>query len=128
MKTIILTAALLISATAGASGLPSGMDAIVAAPSQLDDGYVYQAANGNKPDWMPESIKTDGQRTYLRFHPGVLKPYNSPSLLDVSKPSETSVWQISINGGLMVVDAVVEKAMLLGPGGHERVLIEHRPR
>ncbi|MCT9827403.1 TrbG/VirB9 family P-type conjugative transfer protein [Pseudomonas veronii] len=155
------------------------------AGSQLDYGYVYQSDSGVKPLWMPESIATDGSKTfvrfpkdvlkplsssalvalfnseqarqwvysiqgdlivvdgvlenfphpegmvdslvkgdktYLRFRPGMLRQFDTPSLVK----NGTGTWRYSIQGDLMVVNEVLQDAILIGPDGHERVFIKHQ--
>ncbi|MFL6970074.1 hypothetical protein ACJ6X8_27980 [Pseudomonas alvandae] len=153
--------------------------------ARLDYGYVYKSDSGIKPLWMPESIATDGNRTYvrfpkdvlkplsssalvtlfnsetarqwvytikgdlievdgalenfpspegmtdrltvgnktfLRFRPGVLRQFDTPSLVK----NGTGTWRYSIQGDLMVVNEVLQDAILISPDGHERVFIKHQ--
>lgn len=92
--------------------------------NQLDADYFFKVSSGVQPEWMPESVKTDGNKTYLLFPPGSLKLERVPYLMDVSNPLKPSGWQFSINGDRMVIYAVVEKAILTSPDGHGQVRIE----
>lgn len=108
-----------------------------AAATNYDYDYDYWTDGGNKPAWMPTSIKTDGHKTYIKFP--------DASLLAAPKPGETDrvpVLQVlQPNGGdpaVMVnyrvigdqyeVDAVIEKAVIFGPTRdvNDRVLILHK--
>lgn len=158
---------------------------LAVAGNQLDYGYVYKSDSGVKPLWMPESIATDGSKTFVRFPKDVLKPLSSTALVamfnseqarqwvytiqgdlivvdgvleDFPRPegmvdrllkggktylrfrpgmlrqfetpslvkNGTGSWRYSIQGDLMVVNEVLQDAILIGPDGHERVFIKHQ--
>jgi type IV secretory pathway VirB9-like protein len=106
------------------------------AATQFD--YDYWTNSAAKPAWMPKSIKSDGQKTYIQFPDANLlappKPGEvslAPSLV-VLKPTtqgDTAVYRYKVVGDRYEVMGVIEKAVLIGPSGdeHDRVLIQHGP-
>lgn len=105
------------------------------AATQCD--YDYWTDSGVKPAWMPKSIKSDGQRTYIQFPDAELlappKPGEAslaPSLVVLkTAQGETSTYRYKVVGDHYEVIGVIEKAVLIGPSGdeHDRVLIMHGP-
>lgn len=99
--------------------------------------YEYWTDSAAKPAWMPKSIKSDGQKTYIQFPDADLlappKPgevSRAPSLVVMkTAQGETSTYRYSVVGDRYEVIGVIEKAVLIGPSGDEndRVLILHGP-
>lgn len=86
----------------------TAMANLALAGTQLDYGYVYKSDSGVKPAWMPESIATDGSKTFVRFPKDVLKPLSSSALATLFNFEEARKWVYSIQGDLIVVDGVLE--------------------
>lgn len=107
----------------------------VSAATQYD--YDYWTDSAAKPAWMPKSIKSDGQKTYIQFPDADLlaapKPgeaSRAPSLVVMkTAQGDTNTYHYSVVGDRFEVDGVIEKAVLIGPSGDEndRVLILHGP-
>ncbi|WP_356948757.1 TrbG/VirB9 family P-type conjugative transfer protein [Pseudomonas mosselii] len=105
------------------------------AAAQFD--YDYWTNSAAKPAWMPKSIKSDGQKTYIQFPDADLlvpaKPgevSRAPSLVVIkTAQGDTSIHRYSVVGDRYEVKGVVEKAVLIGPSGDEndRVWIQHGP-
>lgn len=99
--------------------------------------YDYWTDSAAKPAWMPTSIKSDGQKTYIQFPDADLlavpKPgeaSRAPSLVVMKTANgNTNTWRYFVVGDRIEVNGVIEKAVLIGPSGdaNDRVLILHGP-
>lgn len=102
---------------------------IAAAGPQFDHDYFFRSDSNIKPAWMPEVVKSDGQKTYIEFPKDLLAPpkpgesNKAPSLV----PIGSDVVRYRVIGDRFEVDSVIEKAMLVGPtGSNDRVWIYHK--
>ncbi|MCS3469954.1 type IV secretory pathway VirB9-like protein [Pseudomonas sp. JUb42] len=105
------------------------------ATTQYD--YDYWTVGAAKPAWMPKSIKSDDQKTYIQFPGANLlaapKPgeaSRAPSLVIMkTAQGDTNPCSYSVVDDRYEVNCVIEKAVLIGAIGDEnaRVLVLHRP-
>ena len=99
--------------------------------------YDYWTDSAAKPAWMPKSVKSDGQKTYIQFPDADLlappKPGEvslAPSLVVLrTAEGDTSTHRYNVVGDRYEVIGVIEKAVLIGPSGddNDRVLIQRGP-
>lgn len=131
--------------TRGAGGIPVIDGAALeqarkAAESQnAADGsdYDYWTDSGAKPAWMPTGIKSNGGKTYIQFSDAKLlaapkqgETSKAPALFVMpTKPGDPDTVRYRVVGDQYEVDSVIEKAVLVGPGGsaNNKVLILHKP-
>lgn len=119
MKMIIIALAMTLS---------TGM----ATAAQFD--YDYWTDSAAKPDWMPKSIKSDGKKTYIQFpdktllaSPAPGETSRAPALIVLKAAQGDTDSRYNIVDDRYEVDAVIEKAVLIGASGdaNDRVLILH---
>lgn len=92
-------------ATAAQETVPAQMDA-----SRLDAGYRV-SHRGRRPAWTPSAVMTDGIRTFIAFPPQVASS-EAPALFVIAPNGEAQMVNYRQQGGLFVVDRVVEIAEL----------------
>ncbi len=124
---------------AGTSRKPAGVDEPVAEPppSAPTPTLLPEAAAGlegsyrikapvRPPAWTPRAVLTDGVRTYLVFPPG-LAASEAPALLAIGAGGERQLVNYRQQGGLWVVDRVLDRAELrLGDRRPQVVRIQRR--
>lgn len=95
--------------------------------------YEFYVVSGAEPAWLPVNIKTDGKKTYIQFRDNAAvgwsddgKP-NSPNIvIGETTSGKIKTWSYAIIDDVMVVDAVIVKALLVGADG-DTVAIQHNP-
>lgn len=87
-----------------------GETALVGPQGPLDAGYRIRA-KGRRPAWTPTAVMTDGARTFLTF-PAAAAAAESPALFAVSPTGETQLVNYRQQGGVWVVDRVLDAAEL----------------
>lgn len=99
---------------------------LVAPAGPLDAGYRIET-RGRRPDWAPTAVMTDGVRTFLTFPPG-LGAREAPALFVIAPDGEAQLVNYRQQGGLWVVDRVLQRAELrLGERHRQIVRIVHAP-
>lgn len=90
---------------------------------------------GDRPNWKPQRIYTDGVKTYIQF-PSAKFTTEAPALVALGKSSgifsepATQIINYRVQGDLYVVDQVIDRAALISGAGKEqtRVIIEYKGR
>lgn len=78
--------------------------------AQLDFDYrVY--AKGEKPNWMPKRVFTDGHKTYIAF-PKNLATMQAPPLFVLGRKGQTQLVNYRVKGHYYIVDQVIQRAEL----------------
>jgi type IV secretion system protein TrbG len=85
-------------------------DPLVTAAGPLDAHYRI-APQGRRPRWSPTSVMTDGIRTFIAFPPE-LQADEAPALFVVAADGQSQMVNYRQQGGLMVVDRVLDRAEL----------------
>jgi type IV secretion system protein VirB9 len=83
----------------------------LALPSGPLDAAYRIAPQGRPPRWTPTSVMTDGVRTFIAFPP-TLQADEAPALFVVGPDGRRQMVNYRQQGGLMVVDRVIERAEL----------------
>jgi type IV secretion system protein VirB9 len=91
---------------AKASPTPS----LVAPQGPLDAGFRIKT-RGRPPAWTPSAVMTDGVRTFLTF-PAAAASTETPALFAVSPSGEAQMVNYRQQGGLWIVDRVLDAAEL----------------
>ncbi|HEY9233926.1 MAG TPA: TrbG/VirB9 family P-type conjugative transfer protein [Phenylobacterium sp.] len=95
---------------------------LVSPAGPLDARYKIQTGR-RAPIWAPTMIMTDGVRTFLRF-PDALAAHEAPALFMLGPDGEPQLLNYRQQGGLWIVDRVLDQAELrLGAGRSEVVKI-----
>jgi len=106
-------------AAEAAASLSVGVD--LAAPrGPLDSGFRI-IPRGRRPAWTPSAVMTDGVRTFLAFPPGVVAG-EAPALFALSPGGEPQLVNYRQQGGLWVVDRVLQAAELRVGGRKPQVV------
>lgn len=114
-------------AMAAPSPEPISTGAATVTAGLLDAGFRI-APQGRRPAWTPTAVMTDGVRTYLAFPPG-LAASEAPALFAVGPGGDTQLVNYRQQGGLWVVDRVLDRAELrLGDRRPQVVRIERMGR
>jgi type IV secretion system protein VirB9 len=93
---------------------------LVTPQGPLDAGFRI-APKGRRPAWTPSAVMTDGVRTFLTFPPGVTAG-EAPALFALSPGGETQLVNYRQQGGLWVVDRVLQAAELRMGGRNPQVV------
>lgn len=93
---------------------------LVAPQGPLDAGFRI-AAKGKPPAWTPSAVMTDGVHTFLTFPPGS-GATETPALFAVSPDGKTQLVNYRQQGGLWVVDRVLDTAELRIGGRRPQVV------
>jgi type IV secretion system protein VirB9 len=110
-----------------AAGLLSGgagPEPLVAPAGPLDARYKIDP-KGRRPAWTPTAVMTDGVRTFLTFPPGLVTA-EAPALFAVSASGEPQLVAYRQQGGLWVVDRVLDAAELRLGAKRPQVVRIHR--
>jgi type IV secretion system protein VirB9 len=93
------------------------------APGAVDAGYRI-APGRRRPPWTPTAVITDGVRTFITFPPG-LEVGEAPALFAIAPGGESQMVNYRQQGGVFIVDRVLERAELrLGERHPQIVRIE----
>ena len=92
--------------------------------------YSVYMASGSEPLWWPVNVVTDGVKTYIQFKnkevvgwTGDGKPA-APNLIVVeSLNGNSESWSYRIVDDVMVIDAVISKALLVSPDKIDTVVV-----
>jgi type IV secretion system protein VirB9 len=93
---------------------------LVAPAGPLDAHYRIEA-HGRRPAWAPTSVMTDGVHTFLTFPPE-LASTESPALFSVAPGGEAQLVNYRQQGGLWVVDRVLDQAELRLGDRHPQIV------
>jgi type IV secretion system protein VirB9 len=93
---------------------------LVAPAGPLDAHYRIEA-RGRRPIWAPTSVMTDGVHTFLSFAPQ-LASTESPALFSVAPGGEAQLVNYRQQGGLWVVDRVLDQAELRLGDRHPQIV------
>jgi P-type conjugative transfer protein TrbG len=99
---------------------PAPSSGLVTPQGPLDAGFRI-AAKGRRPPWTPTAVMTDGVRTFLTFPPGVAAG-EAPALFALSPTGEAQLVNYRQQGGLWVVDRVLQAAELRVGGRKPQVV------
>ena len=99
----------------------------LAAPQGPLDAHYRILVKGRRPVWTPSAVMTDGARTFLSFPPELFAG-EAPSLFVVSPEGETQLVNYRQQGGLWVVDRVLDAAELRIGGRKAQVVRIERLR
>ena len=99
-------------------------------PRPVSD-YDFWMAKGAVPLWWPVNIRTDGSKTYIQFKskeaigfPDSGRPGDIPGIFIVkTSVGRADAWSYQIIDNVMVIDAVISKAMLIGPDSKDIIVI-----
>jgi type IV secretion system protein VirB9 len=94
--------------------------ALVTPQGPLDARYRIEA-KGHAPAWAPAAVMTDGARTFLRF-PADLSAHETPALFAVGPDGASQLVNYRQQGGLWVVDRVLDRAELRLGEKHAQVV------
>lgn len=93
--------------------------------SDLDFGYRIRP-RGNRPDWMPLRVFSDGRKTYIAF-PKDLDSREAPPLFVLSAKGDAELVNYRQRGNWYIVDRVIGRAELrLGQAPQQIVTIERQ--
>lgn len=93
---------------------------LVAPAGPLDAHYRIEA-RGRRPSWAPTSVMTDGVHTFLTFPPE-LASTESPALFSVTPGGVAQLVNYRQQGGLWVVDRVLDQAELRLGDRHPQIV------
>jgi type IV secretion system protein VirB9 len=93
---------------------------LVTPQGPLDARYRIEA-KGHTPAWAPAAVMTDGARTFLRF-PSDLSSHETPALFAVGPDGASQLVNYRQQGGLWVVDRVLDRAELRLGEKHAQVV------
>ncbi len=92
--------------------------------SELHFGYAIEIVEG-QPSWKPQAVYDDGKKTYIRFHPNVLRG-ESPALFVIQR-GEMQLVNYRVKQNLYVVDRLFQVAELrLGQDDQDIVRITRK--
>jgi len=91
------------------------------APQGPLDARFRITPKGRRPAWTPRAVMTDGVRTFLTFPPS-LAAGEAPALFAVSPSGATQLLNYRQQGGLWVVDRVLDAAELRVGGRKAQVV------
>jgi len=91
------------------------------APQGPLDARFRITPKGRRPAWTPSAVMTDGVRTFLTFPPAV-SAGEAPALFAVGPSGETQLLNYRQQGGLWVVDRVLDAAELRVGGRKAQVV------
>ncbi|TAJ68777.1 MAG: conjugal transfer protein TrbG [Phenylobacterium sp.] len=100
-----------------ASSPPPGL----VAPQGPLDARFRIAAKGRRPAWTPTAVMTDGVRTFLTF-PATVTAAEAPALFAVGPDGQAQLVNYRQQGGLWVVDRVLQAAELRVGGRRAQVV------
>jgi len=106
--------------TPGPAAGPAPTLGLVTPQGPLDAGFRI-APKGSRPAWTPTAVMTDGVRTFLTFPPGVTAG-EAPALFALSPAGEAQLVNYRQQGGLWVVDRVLQAAELRVGGRKPQVV------
>lgn len=109
--------AVLDTATPAAASPPPGM----VAPQGPLDARFRIAPKGKRPSWTPTAVMTDGVRTFLTF-PAAVTAAEAPALFALGPDGKAQLVNYRQQGGLWVVDRVLEAAELRVGGRRAQVV------
>lgn len=88
----------------------SGSDGkIFSNPADLDFAYEIKIIKGNKPDWYPASVFSDGSKTYIQLPDNMQE---APALFVGEGKDVVEVVNYRVKGNYYVIDSVVQQAQL----------------
>jgi hypothetical protein len=93
--------------------------------------YDFWMVSGAEPLWWPVNIRTDGVKTYIQFKDKEAIGFTdngstgqTPNILVVKTVAgNAESWTYRIIDNVMVVDAVIKRALLIGPDSKDVVAI-----
>ena len=94
----------------------------------LPPGWIDYSVTGDAP-WRPTQVLSDGRRTVIEMPPGI-PAARAPVLLVVQRDAaQAPPVPYRLEDSRYIVDAVLERAVLVAGAGHSRqsVMIERRP-
>jgi type IV secretion system protein VirB9 len=94
---------------------------LVTPQGPLDARYRIESQKGHTPAWAPAAVMTDGARTFLRF-PADLSAQETPALFAVGPDGASQLVNYRQQGGLWVVDRVLDRAELRLGEKHAQVV------
>lgn len=97
------------------------------APDGPLDARFRIAPKGRRPAWTPTAVMTDGVRTFLTFPPG-LTSLEAPALFALAPDGTAQLVNYRQQGGLWIVDRVIEAAELRLGGPRPQVVRIARAR
>ena len=97
--------------TASAPAATPTSSAVLVAPQGPLDARFRIKVKGRRPTWTPSAVMTDGVRTFLTFPTGLIAT-EAPALFAVSPAGETQMVNYRQQGGLWIVDRVLDTAEL----------------
>lgn len=77
--------------------------------SSMQFNYQIQIVDGSKPDWMPQMVFTDGDKTYIKFPPNMQE---APVLFLTNDSGTGHIVNYRVQGNYYVVDTVISRAQL----------------
>lgn len=77
--------------------------------SSMQFNYQLQVVDGSKPDWMPEMVFTDGDKTYIKFPPNMQE---APVLFLTNDSGTGHIVNYRVQGNYYIVDTVISRAQL----------------
>lgn len=96
----------------------------------LDLNYKIEGSMKNAPKWRPNSVYSDGVRTYIQFSPYIINSIDSPSLYyqkNLNDDFDMSIINYRVKGSVYIADIVIEKGnALLLVSGADRIRITKR--
>ena len=99
---------------------PAPRPGLVAPQGPLDAGFRI-APKGRRPPWTPLTVMTDGVRTFLSF-PSAMMAGEAPALFALDPAGQAQLVNYRQQGGLWVVDQVLQAAELRGGGRRPQVV------
>ena len=106
--------------TAVAGATEPKPEPLVAPAGPLDAHYSIEA-RGRRPTWAPTSVMTDGVHTFLTFPPE-LASSESPALFSLAPGGDAQLVNYRQQGGLWVVDRVLDQAELRLGDRHPQIV------
>jgi type IV secretion system protein VirB9 len=103
---------------------PKPGPALVAPQGPLDAGFRIKA-RGRRPAWTPSAVMTDRVRTFLIF-PASVTTAETPALFALSPSGEAQMVNYRQQGGLWIVDRVLDAAELRIGGRRSAVVHTER--
>jgi type IV secretion system protein VirB9 len=88
--------------------------------ARVDAGYAIRP-KGRRPAWTPRAVLSDGRRTYLVFPPQMAAG-EAPALFARGPAGETQIVNYRQQGGLWIVDRVLDRAELRLGRRHPQVV------
>lgn len=114
------------SEVGSAAAAPAAPDPLVRPEGPLGQGFEIKS-RGRRPRWTPTAVMTDGVRTFIAFPPE-LRATEAPALFVIAADGGAEMVNYRQQGGLMVVDRVLDRAELRMGGRRASVVRIERVR